>query len=287
MKRKNSAIRPRRTVLGVLGKTLAYLFMIFVLCYCLIPILWVFLSTFKTNMEVLESPFTWPAHFTLDAYKRAFETADVGTFFLNSVVVSAFNTVLSVLLYSMAAYGLTRFPFRGRNIIIVFFSMTLLIPVNSLLYPIFFIIRRLGLYDTKAGLVLVFVAMGLPMSFFVLRGFFNNLPVEIEEAAYIDGASVWATFFRIVMPISSASLVTVAILAFFNSWNDFIFALTLTSKTANRTLPLALKYFLTNFTYDYPSLFAVVVIIILPCVIVYALLQERITEGIVSSAIKG
>ena len=130
MKRKNSAIRPRRTVLGVLGKTLAYLFMIFVLGYCLIPILWVFLSTFKTNMEVLESPFTWPARFSLGAYRRAFETADVGTFFLNSVVVSACNTVLSVLLYSMAAYGLTRFPFRGRNVIIVFFSMTLLIPVN-------------------------------------------------------------------------------------------------------------------------------------------------------------
>lgn len=283
--RKNPLEKP--SVGTIIGRIFEYGFMTFVFCTCVIPILWVFLSTFKTNMEVLESPFTWPAKFTLDAYKMAFETADVGRFFLNSVIVSVCNTGLCVLIYSMAAYGLTRFTFRGKKLIVTLFATTLLIPVTSMLYPIFFVVNRLGLYDSKAGLILVYVAMGLPMSFFILSSCFANLPKEIEKAAYIDGAGIWTTFTRIMMPIAGPSLISVAILSFFSSWNDFIFALVLTSKTANRTLPLALKYFLTKFTYNYPSLFAVVMIIVIPCIIVYAVLQNRVMEGLVAGSIKG
>lgn len=264
-----------------------YVFMGFVLLTCTLPIIWVFISSFKNNMEVLESPLSWPSHISLESYIDAFKVAKLQVFFVNSVVVAVIATLIALIIYSMAAYAVARFKFKFKGLIFVLFSASLLIPVNSMIYPIYYLIKSAGLYDTKAALVVVYIGIGLPISFFILRSYFINIPIEIEESAYIDGANIIKMFFKIIFPIAKPAIASAAIMIFLGCWNDFLFALLLTSSEKNRTLPLSLKYFVINFSYDYPSLFATVVMILIPCILVYVLLQEQIMESLVAGSVKG
>ena len=187
----------------------------------------------------------------------------------------------------MSAYAVAHFNFRGKHLIVAVFASTLFIPGISLTVPIFKLIQALGLLDTKTGLVYIYTAFGLPIAFFILRSYFLSISREIAEAAYIDGANFFTTFARIMMPIAKPGYVTVVVLNFLNCWNEFYYALILTSHNQNRTLPLALSFFKDRFNTSYPALFSAMIIIALPVIIVFYVFQEQVVSSLTAGATKG
>ena len=252
-------------------RALRFLFLGFFVLISLGPLVWIIMSSFKSNREILSSAFSLPSSLAPSGYTTALEMAPIFTFYKNSVIISVLSTVLNVVAVSMAAYVLARHKFRGNTFILLMLSISMLIPTASLLMPIYKIMTTLGLFNTRLCLILVYAALGLPTSLFIFRSYFQGIPKELEEAAYIDGAGFFRTFFTIVL----------------TSWNEFMFALILTSSTEVRTLPLALNYFTSQFSFNYTAMFAALTMVILPSVIVYVLLQEQITSSMVDGAIKG
>ncbi len=271
----------------IAGKALAGLFLIYVVVVCLGPLIWVFFQAFKTNKEILISAFALPKAFRLDGFRVALETAPILLYFRNSVVISVVNTGITVVAVSMAAYMTARFQFRGKRFFTLMLSSSLLIPVSSLLMPIYLLLTKMGMIDTMRGLILIYAALGLPTSLFILQSTFQGIPRELEEAAYIDGAGVFYTFFTIILPIAKPGVATAATLHFITSWNEFMFALVMTKSASVRTLPLALNYFTSQFSFNYTAMFAAIVLSILPSILVFICLQEQITASMVSGSLKG
>lgn len=253
----------------------------------LIPVIWVFLSSFKTNAEILTSALALPTHFSFAGYVVAFKIAPILTFYVNSVLVSIVSTILNVLLVGMAAYVIAWFSFRFKNLIIVMLSMSLLLPMTALIHPVYAVISRIGLYNQLGGLILVYTSLGLPTTLFIMRGYFLSLPRSLQEAAYIDGAGFLRTFLVIILPSARPGLATAAVLQFLMAWNEFLYALVLTNSNSSRTLPIALNYFKSQFSFNYTAMFAAIVVVIIPSIIVYILLQEQVVAGMTAGAVKG
>ncbi len=251
------------------------------------PFLWVVMSSFKTNQEILSSPISMPMSFTFKGYSAALKLSPIFQYFVNTIIIAALSTIIEVLVVAMAAYIIARTSFFGSKFIVMLLSSSLLIPTAALMMPIYIIMTKTGLYDTKLGLIIMDAALGLPTSFFILRNHFQNIPQEIEEAAYIDGSGFLRTFFTIVLPISKSGLATAGILQFLTSWNEFMFALILTKSNSVRTLPLALSYFRSQFSFNYTAMFAALVIVTIPCILIYILIQEQVNDSIVAGSIKG
>ena len=233
------------------------------------------------------SAFSLPSSFDFKGYRVALEVSPILRFYGNSLIIATASTILNLLFVSMTAYVFARFEFKGRALMALMISSSLLIPSSALLMPIYRIMVSIHLFDTIIGLILVHTALGLPTSFFVIRSYFQSIPKELEEAAYIDGCGYMKTFFVIVLPLAKSGLSTVAVLQFLMSWNEFMFALVLTKSEKVRTLPLALNYFTTQFSFNYTALFAALTMVILPSIIIYIILQEQVTQSMVTGAIKG
>ncbi len=251
------------------------------------PLLWIIMSSFKTNEEILSSAFSLPTHFGAEGYLAALKLSPIFQYYGNSLIIAFFSTFGGVLIVAMAAYIIVRVRFRGSQFLLLMFSSSLLIPISALLMPIYIIITRIGLYDSKLGLILVYAALGLPTSLFLLRAHFQSIPREIEEAAYVDGCGFMRTFLTIVLPMVKPGLAAAGVMQFLTSWNEFTFALVLTKSKGVRTLPLALSYFTSQFSFNYTAMFAALVMVILPSIVIYVLLQEQITDSLVAGSVKG
>ena len=268
-------------------RVLRFIFLGFFVLISIGPLIWIVMSSFKSNREILSSAFALPTSFSFCGYTAALDIAPIFKFYGNSIFISVVSTVLNVVVVSMAAYVLARHKFRGNTFITLLLSVSLLIPTAALLMPIYRIMTAIGLFDTRLGLILVYAALGLPTSLFIFKSYFQSIPKELEEAAYIDGAGFFRTFFVIVFPLAKPGLATGAILQFLTSWNEFMFALILTKSTEVRTLPLALNYFTSQFSFNYTAMFAALTMVILPSIIIYILLQEQITSSMVEGSVKG
>ena len=268
-------------------RVLRFLFLGFFVVISIGPLIWIIMSSFKSNKEILSSAFALPSSFSLSGYKAPLDMAPIFKFYGNSIIISVLSTLLNVVVVSMAAYVLARHKFKGSTFVTLLLSVSLLIPTAALLMPIYKIMTAIGLFDTRTGLILVYAALGLPTSLFIFKSYFQSIPKELEEAACIDGAGFFRTFFVIVFPLAKPGLATGAILQFLTSWNEFMFALILTKSTSVRTLPLALNYFTSQFSFNYTAMFAALTMVILPSIIIYILLQEQITSSMVEGSVKG
>jgi raffinose/stachyose/melibiose transport system permease protein len=251
------------------------------------PIVWVFIGSFKTYNEMFSSAFSLPSHISLKNYLEAFRLAPIGRFFINSVIVSSVNTFICVLIVSACAYVVSRYDFRMKKVIIALISVALLLPAQSLAIPIFSLLKSMHLVDTKTGLIFVYTAFGIPISFFIMRSYYLSIPKSLEEAAYIDGAGFLTTFFRIIAPLAKPGMATAAILQFLSSWNEFFFALVLTSGKTARTIPIALNYYMGTFANNYSALFAAVILTIIPTIVIFILSQEQVVDSLTAGAVKG
>lgn len=268
-------------------KPISYIYALLLTLISVLPFLWVLMLSVKTNGEIMNDPLGLPSALTFSGYVNALEIAPLGRYLMNSIFIAVASTLLNIIVASMGAYATTRFDFKGKNMVTVIMSIALLLPITALIMPIYSIIRGLGLYDTKLALIFVYTALDLPMSYFILRGYYMTIPKELEEAAVIDGASFFQCYWKIIAPITKPGLITAGILHFIFCWNEFLYALTLTASHHARTVPLALNYFTSQFAFDYNALFSAVVIVVMPSILIFIIFQEKIIEGLTAGSVKG
>ena len=269
------------------ARVFSYLFMALCVLVALFPIVWVVLSSFKTNREILSNGLQLPSTFSFSGYKQALEMAPILKFFVNSLIVSFASTALNVFILAIAGSVFAKKKFRFKNLIFGILSLSMVIPSTALMSPVYTVITKLHLYDTKMALILVYTALNMPISLMILRSAFAAIPTELEEAAYIDGAGFFRTFWQVMMPCAKGGLASAAVLAFLGSWNEFTFALLLTSSTSTRTLPLSLSYFTSQFSFNYTAMFAAITIAVLPSIIVFSIFQEQVCSSLTAGSVKG
>lgn len=276
-----------KQVKKVLVKIFEYGILIFTIIVSIFPIIWVIMSAFKTNAQILGSPFSLPTSISFDAFIYLFEKYNFLGYALNSLLICITSTGLSLIIFAMGGYVIAKYKFPGRNFIFALFTITLLVPAQSKAQPIFSLIMNLNLYDNIWGVALVYLSAGLAMSMFILKSTFMSIPKSLDEAAAIEGAGFFTVFWRINLPLAKSGLATAGILMFLNNWNEYFYASLLTSSDLNRTLPLALQFFNEAFSYDYTKLFAALTVVVLPGIILYAFAQEQVQESIAASGVKG
>lgn len=265
----------------------AILYMLVCVLLALFPLVWVILSSFKTNQQILSSAISLPTAFSFDGYRMALKVSPILRFFFNSVVITLISTGLNVFLVSMAAYAFARTRFPGKNLLFTLLALSMVIPVTALMQPVYQVISGLGLLDSLPGLILVYMALNMPLTLLIMRATFAGVPASLEEAAYIDGAGFMHTYLKVMLPVAKGGLASAAVLAFLNAWNEFTFALVLTKSAHVRTLPLSLSYFTSQFTFNYTALFAAITMAVLPSILVFAIFQEQVSQSLVIGAVKG
>jgi ABC-type glycerol-3-phosphate transport system permease component len=254
----------------------------------LFPFLWMALSSFKPLDELYTVPPNWlPQAATLRNYQRVLAESNVPRYFLNSAIVSVGATGLALVLAVFAAYGFARFRFAGRGGWQAFVLAGQLIPTAAIVVPLFITLRALGLVNTYLGLMLVYTILTLPLSVWMLTSYFRAIPVELEEAAIIDGASRLGVLFRITLPLSTPGIVAILIYAFVTTWNEFIFALVFAQDARVKTLPIGLAEFTAEFNTDWGAVMAASMIMTLPVVGLFLLLQRLFIGGLTAGAVKG
>lgn len=251
-------------------------------------ILWVIMSSLKTNKELFNDVWALPTTLQFENYVKALFAVDMDLYMLNSVVVVLTSVLLILALSAPASYVLSRKKFKGSNLITMAFIAGIGIPVPLLFIPLFIIMTALKINNTLFGLTVLFVALSLPFTVYMLTGFFGSLPVELEEAAIIDGASDFQVFFRVMLPLGLPGLITAAIFNFIGLWNEYQLALVFLNDPNKSTLSLGL-YSLSNgmeYTGDWVGLLAGVVIVMIPTVLLYIFLSEKMISGITMGAVK-
>lgn len=274
-------------ILHILGKIFKVIFLIFIIGISIIPLLWTLISSFKTNKEIMESAFSLPEAFKLDNYIMAFKYSPLAEYFMNTFVITIFCIVIGIIIFSMSAYVFARFDFTGKKLLTGLIGVSMLIPTSALIFPIYKLFNIINLYNTKAGLVIVYLAISMPAVIFVLQSYFLTIPKEIEEAARIDGAGFFRIYAVIMVPLLKPAMATSAILIYLASWNDFLYDLILSSGNNARTLSVALSQFLSMFGSDYGQLFAASFVVVLPSIILYCILQKYIESALMAGAVKG
>jgi len=254
----------------------------------LIPVLWIVSLSFKTPAAITDPSF-WPAQWTGGNYSGILQTSQFIRPLLNSIGIGLISTVISVLLASMAAYAVARLAFPGKQVLIGMALLIATFPVISLVTPLFSIERALGLFNTWPGLIIPYVAFGLPLGIYILAAFFREIPWELEKAAKIDGATPFQAFTKVIAPLAAPGVVTTGILVFLFCWNEFLFAISFTSTITSRTAPAALAFFSGSSQFTTPTgpIAAAAVVITIPIIIFVLFFQRRIVAGLTSGAVKG
>lgn len=250
------------------------------------PIIWMAINSFKSEQEFAVNQFGIPKKFVLENFMNAWEIANFGVLFKNSIFVSLAATFFTVLIGALASYFLARFEFKFSNVVYGFFAFGLLIPIHSTLVPIFILMKNLDLLNKPYTLLFPYIAFHLPITIFVLTSFMKAFPKSIEESAVIDGAGLFRRFWSIVLPMSRPALATVIILNFIYNWNEFAFALVLINDQNLQTLPLGLANFAGQFTTNYGAQMAGLTMSIIPIIVFYLLFEKNIVKGMTAGAVK-
>ncbi len=254
----------------------------------LLPFAWMALSSVKSLRELYTvPPVWWPEAATFGNYVRVLTASNIPRYFLNSVIISLGSTAIALGLAVFAAYGFARFRFRGKAASQAFVLVGQLLPTAAIVVPLFITLRSLGLVNTYLGLILVYTILTLPLSVWMLTSYFRAIPVELEEAAIIDGASRLAVLWRITLPLSLPGVVSILIYAFVTTWNEFIFALVFAQDSRVKTLPIGIAEFTTEFNTDWGAVMAASMIMTLPVAALFMAMQRMFIGGLTAGAVKG
>ena len=259
-----------------------------VVALALIPVLWMVSLSFKTPTAILDPSFV-PAQWTGSNYSQILNTSQFIRPLVNSIGIGLISTFIAVVLASMAAYAVARLRFPGKGLLIGMALLIAVFPQIALITPMFSIERALGLFNTWAGLIIPYVAFGLPLGIYILSAFFREIPWELEKAAKMDGATPFQAFMKVIAPLAAPGMVTTAILVFLACWNDFLFAISFTSTISSRTAPASIAYFSGSSQFTVPTgpIAAAAVVITIPIIIFVLFFQRRIVAGLTSGAVKG
>lgn len=269
-----------------------WVFLTVLLLFTTIPILWMLSTSFKTQLGALQFPLKWiPENPTLDSYKLLLDPrGDQGRVFLrymgNSLLVSTATTFIGVIVAVPAAYAFSRFRFPGKNGLFYGVLLRNMFPAVIFLIPLFIFMRNLHLVNSYWSLIITYLTFGLPLSIWLLKGFYDNIPVQLEQAARIDGASRFQAFLRVVMPLSAPGIVATAIYSFILAWNEYVYALTFINDQDKLTAPVGLQRFFTEFVANWPGLMAAAFTMSVPVVVMFLVLQKYFVRALTEGAVK-
>ncbi|PLV57218.1 carbohydrate ABC transporter permease [Thermotoga sp. SG1] len=271
-------------------KILLYVAVVFILVWCVFPLYWAFVSSIKPDQDLFEkNPSLFPKRVTFENYVKVFKERPFHINIKNSIIVAGVTTVVALTIGSLAGYAIARLKFKGKVVVMSLILAVSMFPQVSILGSLFLILRSMKLINTYTGLIIPYTAMNLPLTVWVLQSFFRELPKEVEESAFIDGASKLRTLWSIVLPMSAPGLVATGLLTFIAAWNEFLFALTFMQRPNLYTVPVAVALFKGASQYEIPwgQLMAAAVIVTLPLVILVLIFQNRIIAGLSAGAVKG
>ncbi|MFI0960475.1 carbohydrate ABC transporter permease [Streptomyces sp. NPDC021080] len=261
---------------------------ILVIAYALFPVWWIIALSFKDPSTLTDGSFI-PTKWTWENYHGIFQTSEFTRALINSIGIALISTVIAVVLGTMAAYAVARLRFPGKSLLIGMSLLIAMFPPISLVSPLFNIERIIGIFDTWTGLIIPYMTFSLPLAIYTLSAFFREIPWDLEKAAKVDGATPAQAFRLVIAPLAAPGVFTTAILVFIFCWNDFLFAISLTSTSAARTVPAAIAFFTGSSQFAQPtgSIAAAAVVITIPIIIFVLLFQRRIVAGLTSGAVKG
>ena len=268
-------------------KVLIYVFLTIVSVTYIAPLIWVFNVSFKTNKEIFTAPFAPPKDITFDNYSFAWTAGHLGTATLNSFIVCVITLALSIIIGSMAAFGIARMRWKGSKLALTYFLTGMMIPVHCVLIPLFTRFAKIGLSNQLAGLVLPYLTCALPITIFIMVGFFESMPNELIECACMEGANIFQIFFTICLPLGKTGLFVTGLMTFVGNWNELLLAMVFISDDAQKTLPVSLSKFVGPYNTNYSQMFAAIIIAIIPTIIVYCAFSNQIVDGLTAGAVKG
>ncbi len=259
-----------------------------------VPGLWVVLSAFRPNREIMAKPAIWiPENPTFANFASIFGFGDaqvaipVLSYFTNSMIIATTSTVIALMIGMSGGYAFARFRFRYKNSLFLGLMLSRAVPGIALSLPVFMIWSKLGLIDAKLGMIIVYVALNVPFTIWLIDGFFRQIPKEMNEAAQVDGCTRWQAFWKIEFPLARSGIAAAGVFAFLTSWNEYALASQLTRSTDSKTLPVGLMDFTAQFTIDWAGMCAMAVIIIVPALILTFLVQKHLIAGLTFGGVKG
>lgn len=250
------------------------------------PFIWVSMLSLRTTSEIAANPYAFPETFHFEKFVSAWRDSSYGTYFWNSVLVTAIAVALVTLIGSMAAHCLARYRFPGNRVVLFVIFSTLIFPPQIVMISLFQILVNYGLFNTQLGLILVYVALQMPLTVYILEAFFARLPQDLFDAAKMDGYSNFEIYWRITLPVGFAAISTTIILNFIHIWNEFLFAVVLIADDDKRTLPLGIQKFYGDQLDDIGMVATGVMISVLPVIVIYTLFSERMIRGMTAGAVK-
>jgi multiple sugar transport system permease protein len=267
---------------------LTYAVLIVLAVFCLAPILWTFLTSIKVSEDIVTREMVYlPTRFTFDHYYRIWTQSDYPVLVFNSLVVTSITVAICIAAGTVAAYSFSRFKYRGRNQLMLGYLIVRMFPAVLMIIPLFIVMRNFGLLDSRLGLALAYTSFLLPLYVWMMKGFFDAAPAELESAARIDGSTRFGAMWRIVVPIARNGLVATSVFVGIAAWNEFLFALMLTTSQGARTWPVGLQLMVGEFQLPWGMLAAGGMISIVPVVILFAIVQRAMVAGITAGAVKG
>lgn len=269
------------------SKIFIYLFLSILVIFYLAPLLWIIMVALKTNPEVISAPFSLPAEWHWENFQQAWEKAKLGVALRNSTFVCGITLILSLLFGSMAAFAIGRMRWKLSNAAMTYFLIGMMIPVHCVLIPLYVQFSNIGLKNSLVSIIIPYVTFSLPITIYIMVGFFRSMPGELFEAACIDGCSIYRCFFTIALPLSKTGLFVTGLMTFVGNWNELLLAMVFISDKMKKTLPVTLSAFVGPYKTNYVQMFAAIIIAILPNVIVYCIFSNQIVEGLTVGAVKG
>ncbi|MGW4869729.1 carbohydrate ABC transporter permease [Streptomyces chartreusis] len=273
---------------STVGRVVKFAFLGVWLLFTVFPLYWITVTSLKAPGDIFQFPLAyWPERFSLENYSGLFGTADFGTYLANSLIVSTVAGATATAISMLSAYVLARFEFRTKSALLMAALVTQMIPSFIALGPLYLLMTDLQLVDNRFGLILVYIAVCIPFCTVMLRGFFENIPDALEEAAMIDGLSRFSALFRVLLPVMRPGIIAAFIFNFVNCWNELFLSVTLMNSDSNKTVPTALNGFISSFNIDWGSMSAAAVLTILPTMLLFAFASRHIVQGLTSGAVKG
>jgi raffinose/stachyose/melibiose transport system permease protein len=271
---------------NLVWKLIAYLVMVIFTVLTIGPLIWLLYSSFKPHIDIIHNIFAFPTSLYVDNFVQAWKLGRLGIYMLNSIFYSVAATSITTFLALAAGYAFAKFKYKISGFFYFFFIMGLLITVHSVLVPLFVMETKLRIDDTRLGVLLPYVAFGLPMLIYLATAYIKGIPDSLEEAAVIDGAGYLTIFRTVIVPMAAPVTATMIIFSFLGNWNEFVFVLTLTSKTSLRSLPVGVNAFAAGQTMNYGVQFAALVIATAPMIIFYLLFHKQLAKGFAAGALK-